>query len=681
MCGIFGVIAPRAAAQKDVTRLVQTLFRLSESRGKEASGLAGLAGSSFRVLKSPVAASRLLRTRTFASYAREVLDAGSIAVVGHSRLVTNGTQSQHSNNQPVAADDIVGVHNGIVVNVEDLWRNHSDLERESEVDTEILFRLIRKHATGQSFVTGIQRAYAEVYGVANIAIFASELAQLVLATNNGSVYYASQPGLFAFASEEFILKQALGRTGFTTASENTTQLVAGSGLLIDLEDASTQSFSLTEPSTARERNGAHRTIAEQELEPALKLAGATAPPIGVDRPPAWFWDTYERNREAVAQIRRCVLCVQPETLPFVAFDENGICLDCRNARELPYHGHDALQAVLEPHRRTDGKPEVLVPLSGGRDSCYALHYIKTVLKMNPIAYTYDWGMVTDLARRNASRLCSKLGVEHIIVSADITRKRDYIRKNVEAWMKRPDLGIIPLFMAGDKQFFFYSEKLQKQTGVKYQIWGNNRLERTDFKTGFCGFDRAGYRDHSLFRMNAWHSVRLAAYYLRAYLRTPAYFNASVPDTLFSYFIYYVKKLDYLDFYDYIPWDETTVVRTLIDEYDWETSPDTSSTWRIGDGTASFYNYIYWTVAGFSESDTFRSGQVRAGSLTREQALDIVAEENRPRFASLSWYCRTIGIDLERTLRVINDIPKLYSLDVTSVETSIEHDRMAANARR
>ena len=43
--------------------------------------------------------------------------------------------------------------------------------------------------------------------------------------------------------------------------------------------------------------------------------------------------------------------------------------------------------------------------------------------MNVITYTYDWGMVTDLARRNIARACGKLKVENIIVAADISKKR------------------------------------------------------------------------------------------------------------------------------------------------------------------------------------------------------------------------------------------------------------------
>ena len=50
--------------------------------------------------------------------------------------------------------------------------------------------------------------------------------------------------------------------------------------------------------------------------------------------------------------------------------------------------------------------------------------------MNAITYTYDWGMVTDLARRNIAKVCGKLKVENIIVAADIHWKRENIRKNI-----------------------------------------------------------------------------------------------------------------------------------------------------------------------------------------------------------------------------------------------------------
>ena len=92
--------------------------------------------------------------------------------------------------------------------------------------------------------------------------------------------------------------------------------------------------------------------------------------------------------------------------------------------------------------------------------------------------------------------------------------------------------------------------------------------------------------------------------------------------------------------------------TLINNYDWEVAPDTNTTWRIGDGTAAFYNYIYYTVAGFTEHDTFRSNQIREGDLSREEALYLVEDENRPRYPNIKWYLDAIGMDFEDVIPVI-----------------------------
>ena len=93
-------------------------------------------------------------------------------------------------------------------------------------------------------------------------------------------------------------------------------------------------------------------------------------------------------------------------------------------------------------------------------------------------------------------------------------------------------------------------------------------------------------------------------------------------------------------------------KTLKNEYKWECASDTLSTWRIGDGTAAFYNYIYYTVVGFTENDTFRSNQIREGQLTREEAISKSMNENQPRWDSIKWYCDTINIDFENTINKI-----------------------------
>jgi hypothetical protein len=89
------------------------------------------------------------------------------------------------------------------------------------------------------------------------------------------------------------------------------------------------------------------------------------------------------------------------------------------------------------------------------------------------------------------------------------------------------------------------------------------------------------------------------------------------------------------------------------------APDTNTTWRIGDGTAAFYNYVYYTVAGFTEHDTFRSNQVREGDLTREEALTLVQEENMPRYQNIKWYLDVLGFDFADVINTVNKIPRMY----------------------
>ena len=88
-------------------------------------------------------------------------------------------------------------------------------------------------------------------------------------------------------------------------------------------------------------------------------------------------------------------------------------------------------------------------------------------------------------------------------------------------------------------------------------------------------------------------------------------------------------------------------------YDWEKSIDTKSTWRIGDGAAAFYNYIYYTMAGFSEHDTFRSNQIRESDITRDEALKLVKIESKPRYENIKWFLKILNLDFKDTINIIN----------------------------
>ena len=75
--------------------------------------------------------------------------------------------------------------------------------------------------------------------------------------------------------------------------------------------------------------------------------------------------------------------------------------------------------------------------------------------------------------------------------------------------------------------------------------------------------------------------------------------------------------------------------------------------------SSSHNYIYYTVAGFTEHDTFRSNQIREGDITRDEALRLVQIENQPRYPNIKWYLDAIDVDYKKTIEIVNKIPKLY----------------------
>src|SRR5262245_23845304 len=139
-------------------------------------------------------------------------------------------------------------------------------------------------------------------------------------------------------------------------------------------------------------------------------------------------------------------------------------------------------------------------------------------------------------------------------------------------------------MAGDKQFFYYADQVKKRTGTDLIIFSMNPLEQTDFKHGFCGISGGGH-EGMFYRLPMLKNAQIALYYGKAYLQNRRYINASLIDTLFAYFAYYLMPHEYTLLYDYARWDEKTVEQTLFSTYDWEMSPDTKSSWRIGDGTA------------------------------------------------------------------------------------------------
>jgi len=661
MCGIFGFVSPQIHTTESPKRVLDGMFRLSETRGREAAGIALFGNGKVQVLKEARAASDFTQSDIYTRTLVHFSDA-PLAAIGHSRLVTNGSMEENENNQPVVTDRTVGIHNGIVVNVDELWNAHSDLHRTSNVDTELIFRLIDKFCrNGSPLPEALGKAFSLLQGAASVAGFLQTHPYLFLASNTGSLYWAqhSENQNFYFASERYILETLFQSVLKKKEGESPMvhQLEAGEACLVHTENGKLHRFKI----------GSHPQFHMDDQPPAeIEVVTPSSQATQGQRGPVSFLsggsvgeyndscpDLYGEGR-----LKRCSRCLLPETFPFIQFNSNGVCNLCVSWKPQKKAGKAELLAFVEKNKTQGTDADVIMPFSGGRDSCYGLHLLKE-MGIKPLAYTYDWGMVTDIARRNMARMTGKLGVEHILVSADIAKKRKFIRQNLIAWLKRPSLGMIPLLMAGDKQFYYYANELIKKTGIQGVLYGaGNIYEKTYFKTGFCGVDE-GFTDGTL-KLSLLNQIRLLSYYGYQYLRNSAYLNSSIPDTLFAFYSSYMAPKNAAYLFHFLDWDEPTIMKLLKEEYDWESAPDTTSSWRIGDGTSAFYNYVYYRVAGFSENDTFRSNQIREGALSREEGLRLVQSENRPRWDAIKTYLNLVGVDYDECMNRVNEIIPHYT---------------------
>ena len=139
----FGIVCGSRASftRADIERVLPPMFQLATKRGREASGLAVAAAGSVQIFKSAGAPKTMLSSDAYRQFISQftsfsvVTDPGfsktktiegKIAVIGHSRLVTNGGQGFTENNQPVVTENYAGIHNGIVVNDTEL-RKRFDL--------------------------------------------------------------------------------------------------------------------------------------------------------------------------------------------------------------------------------------------------------------------------------------------------------------------------------------------------------------------------------------------------------------------------------------------------------------------------------------------------------------------------------------------------------------------------
>lgn len=311
-------------------------------------------------------------------------------------------------------------------------------------------------------------------------------------------------------------------------------------------------------------------------------------------------------------MRRCSMCIMPETAKGIEFDEKGLCQLCGDIKKVVPKGKDALIREIGKYiqKNIDSQYNCVVPVSGGRDSAYALYYAKEILGLRPLAVHNDNDFETEIARENLDNMVEKLGVPLIRCSSD-----DHITKKIVAEKFKmnapygPGLIVDQTCEACKYGFESGSYNIARKYGIQVVIWGDSVEESTvSFHSLF---------DHKV--PSRWE--RLFTKEVFNVLKYKYYFNRMKrqygPDS--------PHGLKEIHFYDYIEWNREIMVKTIQDKLGWSKPKDASTSWRIDCSLIPLVDYLTFKAYGVSKIELGFSSMIRLGKMDREDALRQVEE--------------------------------------------------------
>jgi glucosamine 6-phosphate synthetase-like amidotransferase/phosphosugar isomerase protein len=161
MCGVFGIVALRNIDIKRILlrQILKNLTQSSQSRGRDATGYAFSSKNETGVFKHNVKAHDFIKLANYKNVVRtELASKNFYSVIGHTRAQTKGSPTDPNNNHPIKVGNIIGVHNGVIMNDDSLFESltkntRGQVSRVAQVDSEVIFSLINYYSTKNKFPT------------------------------------------------------------------------------------------------------------------------------------------------------------------------------------------------------------------------------------------------------------------------------------------------------------------------------------------------------------------------------------------------------------------------------------------------------------------------------------------------------------------------------------------------
>lgn len=246
MCGIATISIGRRSRGRIpyplLRKLTRELLYELQPRGIDASGIAVInepdSGVNSLVFKKPLRPHRFVVRPKFGETLAHIGPQTNFILL-HARATTVGDTSDNFNNHPIVVPPVVGIHNGTLVNEEQLFAKFRDgFDREGEVDSEVIFRLYHYYtdeqglapkqalmATSDKLIGAYTGAVVDMRYPHRMAMFKFERSLCVLQLRHYDITIA--------ISEPKFYDQAARRLGIT--SKDTCRYVRdGTGFIVDL---------------------------------------------------------------------------------------------------------------------------------------------------------------------------------------------------------------------------------------------------------------------------------------------------------------------------------------------------------------------------------------------------------------------------------------------------------------
>ncbi|MDE5582186.1 MAG: glucosamine 6-phosphate synthetase [Ruminococcus sp.] len=226
MCALFGWLDYKhIISDKVLKKLTQALANAAEERGTDASGISYIKDKRVTIYKRPKPAHKI----------RFNAPDGTTAVMGHTRLTTQGNQKFNQNNHPFFGHtdkDFAFAQNGVLYNDQELRKTKNLPETNIETDSYIAVQLIEQQ--GRLDFDSLKIMAETVQGSFNFTVLDEDNSlYIVKGSNPMQLLHFEALGLYVYASTESIMKNALKKTGMKNVPYTEVKTVHGNIIKID----------------------------------------------------------------------------------------------------------------------------------------------------------------------------------------------------------------------------------------------------------------------------------------------------------------------------------------------------------------------------------------------------------------------------------------------------------------